>query len=163
MSKTSTTQHCGRVAIRTLSILILLIENCTMFLSFRSRIFPSTAQSKKSRFLFPKFTILNCLFKYFIWIQSLSHRPITINNAHKSCKAFFEEILGDKMPIFKGTESEDFLIIDTPSVTLKHDMINADINGHVGKIISNTHTKPSPRMKNFLPLSQALVVERPGP
>ena len=72
-----------------------------------------------------------------------------MNNAHKSCKAFFEEFLGDKKPIFKGTESEDFLIIDTPSVTLKHDMINADINGHVGKIMSNAQTMPSPRIKSL--------------
>ena len=70
-------------------------------------------------------------------------------NLCTSRNALFEGFLGDKVPIFKGIESEEFLIIGTPDVTLKHDVINADIDGHVRKIMLNTRVKPAPRMKQF--------------
>ena len=58
-------------------------------------------------------------------------------------------MLTDKQLKFKAEEVEEFLIIDEPKETLKHDIIDADIVGHMQKIMSNGKLCPSPKLKNM--------------
>ena len=58
-------------------------------------------------------------------------------------------MLTDKELEFKAEEVEKFLIINAPSITLKHDMINSAIDVHVQKIMSNRNKVPDSRLKNL--------------
>ena len=57
-------------------------------------------------------------------------------------------MLRDKELKFKAEEVTEFLIINAPNITLKHEMIDAEIDGHVQKIMSNRKV-PSSRLKNL--------------
>ena len=65
---------------------------------------------------------------------------------NKHFKDMFERILGDKVPRFKDPESDEFLITNDPGLTLRHDVFDVDIAGHVDKI-SKSFPLASNRMK----------------
>ena len=67
---------------------------------------------------------------YFIPFFSL-HQDAAEEPVYGSYVELFQGVLGDKKPIFKGNVPDDYLIIDEPHKTLKHDIINADIDGQV--------------------------------
>ena len=85
---------------------------------------------------------------YFIPFFSL-HQDAAEEPVYGSYVELFQGVLGDKKPIFKGNVPDDYLIIDEPHKTLKHDIINADIDGHVGQIKASAQVKPDPRDKKL--------------
>ena len=79
-------------------------------------------------------------------------RPLELVNDDKSqvekfrtSRELFDSILRDKVPAYKE-EKEAFLIINAPNVTLKHPIIDVDIDAYVSKVQAS-RVKSDSRLK----------------
>ena len=54
-----------------------------------------------------------------------------------TCKELFDSILRDKVPVYKN-ETGDFLIINKPSETMRHEIFDVDIDAYVSEVLSST-------------------------
>ena len=62
-------------------------------------------------------------------IQSIGEGTLTSSE-------LFRSILFDKVPVFKK-ETEDYLLINSPSTTLQHPYLDGDIDKYVSKVLSS--------------------------
>ena len=93
--------------------------------------------------LFPKIRFQKTFLKYFNQRKFFSRKLTTNRNGFNisksllTCSEIFDSILRDKVPIYKN-ERGDFLIINKPSETMRHEIFDVDIDAYVSEVLSST-------------------------
>ena len=92
--------------------------------------------------LFPKIRFQKTSLKYFNQRKIFSRKLASTQNEFNipkpllTCSELFDSILHNQIPVYKN-ETEDFLIINEPSETMRHDIFDVNITEYVSKVLSS--------------------------